>query len=127
MNASVEAVTTAALSVALEAASLRQQALAANIAQHGVEGAMPLAVSFEAQLDQAREELATAGRVRRDTLAAVRPQIETALDAAGRPALQSVDEQMAQLTRNAVHYQALVQGLSRHLGVLALAASEGRK
>jgi flagellar basal-body rod protein FlgB len=127
MSDSVEAVTTAALSLALGAASLRQQALAANIAQVGVQGATPLAVAFEAQLDQARDELAAAGTVRRDTLAAVRPEIEPALDAAGQPALQSVDEQMAQLTRNAVHYQTLVQGLSRHLGVLALAASEGRK
>lgn len=127
MNDAVEAITTSALSLALDAASLRQQTLAANIAQAGVEGATPLAVAFETQLDQAREELASAGLVRRDTLAAVRPEIEPALDAAGRPALQSVDEQMAQLARNAVHYQALVQGLSRHLGVLALAASDGRK
>ncbi|MBA2964787.1 MULTISPECIES: flagellar basal body protein [Ramlibacter] len=127
MSGSVEAVTTAVLSVALDAASLRHQAIAANISRAGVQGTTPLALAFESQLDQAREELATAGVLRRDTVAALHPELEPALDAAGQPVLQSVDEQMTQLARNAVHYQALLQGLSRHLGVLALAASEGRK
>jgi flagellar basal-body rod protein FlgB len=127
MTDSVEAVTTAALSVALEAASLRHQAIAANIAQAGVQGMTPLAVSFETQLEQARDELASTGFVRPGTIAAVRPEVGPALDEQGRTAIQSVDEQMVQLARNAVHYQALVQGLSRHFGVLGLAASEGRK
>jgi flagellar basal-body rod protein FlgB len=35
--------------------------------------------------------------------------------------------EVTELARNAVHFQALTQALSRHLGMLALAAADGRK
>ena len=38
-----------------------------------------------------------------------------------------IDAQMAEMARNSLHYQALVQGISRHMALLALAASDGRK
>jgi flagellar basal-body rod protein FlgB len=38
-----------------------------------------------------------------------------------------LDAEMSELARNAVEYQALVQGLSRHLGLMALAAADGRR
>jgi hypothetical protein len=34
---------------------------------------------------------------------------------------------MVELARNTVRFQALAQGMSRHLGLLALAAGDGRR
>lgn len=127
MNPPVEAVTTAALSLALEAASRRHQAISANIANLGSQGQVPLKLDFESQLLEARASLREQGRIDPQALADVRLDIEPAFDAQGRPVKLDVDEQMVDMARNAVHFQALAQGLSRHLGILALAAHDGRK
>lgn len=122
-----EATTTAMLSLALDAASWRQRVIAANLANADSEGYAPLRVSFEEQLEQARAELHERGRVDATTLADVRPQAEEAVASDGRPVQLQLDQQMAQLAENAVHFQALLQGLSRHLALLAMAAADGRR
>ena len=127
MNMEVEAVTTAALSAALQLASQRQQAIATNIAHAGTVGFTPADVAFGDALAQARLELATAGSVAPDTLAGLRPDWQPRLDAQGQPETVRLDSEAALLAGNAVHYQALVQALSRHLGLLALATGDGRK
>jgi flagellar basal-body rod protein FlgB len=38
-----------------------------------------------------------------------------------------LDEEMVEMSRNAVHYQALVKGLTRHFAVLQMAAADGRR
>jgi flagellar basal-body rod protein FlgB len=43
------------------------------------------------------------------------------------PGRVQLDAEMADLARTAVDFQALTQALSRHLGLLALAAADGRK
>jgi flagellar basal-body rod protein FlgB len=127
MSTSLEAVTTSLLSLALEATSRRQQAITANVANVHAPGHVPLALSFESQLAQARQALAERGRVQPADLAGVRPQLDLRLDAQGQPVPVQLDLELAEMARNAVHHQALVQGLARHLGVLALAASDGRR
>ena len=55
MREGLEAITTAALGLALDAASLRQQAIAANLANHGAEGYVAQKLDFESQMQEARE------------------------------------------------------------------------
>ena len=100
MTDGIESVTRSALAMALDAASLRQQAIATNIANANAIGYVPQRVSFEDQLADARRGLAQSGRL---------------------------DAEAADMARNAVHYQALVKGLSRHFAILSMAAGDGRK
>jgi flagellar basal-body rod protein FlgB len=122
-----EAVTTAALSLALEAATRRHQAIAANIANANTEGYAAVKLSFEKHLAEARNTLRDRGGIDPAALAGVRMELEPVLDAQGDPAPVRLDTEMADMAANAVHYQALVQGLSRHMSILAIAAGDGRK
>lgn len=127
MIQSLESLTTATVSLALEAAARRQQAIAANIANAGTEGYAAVRVSFESQLTQARDSLRDRGSVQPGDLAGVRAEVESLRGADGAPARVHLDTEMAEMARNSVHYQALAQGLSRHLAILAAAAGDGRR
>jgi len=128
MTEGIEGVTRAALLLALDAASLRQQAHAANIANAGADGHAPLRVDFESQLADARREMADSGRLDARSIAKVRPQLLPADADEGRArGPVRLDLEAADMARNALHYQALVKGLSRHLSILSMAAGDGRK
>ena len=127
MTDGIEAVTRSALSLALDAASLRQQAIATNIANADTAGYVPQHVNFEAQLVDARRSLRESGRVDPLALGSVRPRIEPAGDGGGPSAKVRLDVQAADMVRNAVHYQALAKGLARHYAILSTAVSDGRK
>jgi flagellar basal-body rod protein FlgB len=126
MTEGLESITTAALGLALDAASLRQQAIAANIANHQAMGYVPQKLNFEAQMDEARRLLEGNGRLDSFALAGVRPRLEPMLDAQGQPARVQLDEQVADMAQNAVHYQVLARGLSRHFAILFSAMSDGK-
>jgi flagellar basal-body rod protein FlgB len=128
MTEGIEAITTAAVGLALDAAALRQQAIAANIASAGVEGYTPVTVDFESQLEEARSALESRGRLDAASLSGVRPALETApLDAMGLPPKVSLDMEVASMAQNSAQYQALVRGLAKHYAMLAAAVSEGKK
>lgn len=127
MTDGIEALTTAALSIALDAASLRQQTFASNIANANALDYVPQRVSFESQLEELRRGLAGSGRLDASALREVVPRIEQALDARGLPTQVQLDVEAAGMARNTVQYQALVTGLSRHFAILSMAASDGRK
>jgi len=120
----IEATTTSALLLALDAAARRQEAGTSNIANAATDGYAPLRVSFEEQLERARHDLAEHGRIEAASLAGVRAVIEAD---PGTDAAAPLDAQVADLAANAVHYQALLNGLSRHLSILAAAAADGRR
>jgi flagellar basal-body rod protein FlgB len=127
MTDGIEAVTRSALALALDAASLRQQAISTNIANANAVGYVPQRVSFEAQLADARRSIEQSGRLDAFALSQVRPRVEPAVDGAGVPVQVQLDVEAAEMARNAVHYQALVKGLSRHFSILSMAAGDGRK
>ncbi|MBA2673204.1 flagellar basal body protein [Ramlibacter sp.] len=127
MTEGLEALTTAALGLALDAASLRQRAIAANIANHATEGYVPVTVDFASQMEDARRALETRGTVDTASLSAVRVELQPMLDANGRPAKVQLDAQMADMAENAVQYQALVRALSRHFSILNSAATDGKR
>jgi len=113
MNPSIDSVTLASLGLALDAATLRQQVIAANIANANVEGYAAQGVSFEAALDAARPEL--------------HARVVPMLDADGSPQPVQLDGEMARLSLNQLQYQVLVKGLNEHLSVLSSAVADGRR
>jgi flagellar basal-body rod protein FlgB len=127
MTEGLEAITTATLGLALDAASLRQQAIAANIANHTTEGYVPQKLDFESQMQEARRVLNSSGSIDAFALAGVRLQLEPVLDAKGQPAKVQLDEQVADMAQNAVQYQVLARGLNRHFAILSSAVSDGRR
>lgn len=122
MTPSLESITTATLAKALDAASLRQQAIAANLANAGTEGYVPMQVTFEEQLDEARRSLRERGSVAPSDLQEWQPEL-----GAGEGHEVQLDAEVARMAANAVQYQALVQGLARHFALLSAAAADGRK
>ena len=127
MTEGLEAITTTALGLAMDAASLRQQAIATNIANHATQGYVPQKVDFESQMQEARRALDGKGSMEAFALAGVRLQLEPVLDAHGQPAKVQLDEQVADLAQNAVQFQVLARGLSRHFSILSTAVSDGKK
>jgi flagellar basal-body rod protein FlgB len=127
MPLQLEAVTTAALSAALDGASRRHAVAAANIANANTEGYVPLRLSFEEQLAEARAILSDRGVLDGTALDHLRsaPVMAAGTEEAARPV--QLDMEMAEIARNAVQFQSLVQGLARHLSILALAAADGRR
>jgi len=125
----IEGITTAALSLALDAASLRQQAIASNIANANSEGYVPQRVNFDAYVQDARRTLNERGQLDTQALRSLADTplvMEPVLDGAGVPAKVQLDGEVAAMAQNAVQYQALLKGLSRHLAVLYSAASDGK-
>lgn len=127
MNNGIESLTTTMLGMALDAASLRHQAISANIANMHTQDYVGLRVNFESQLEAARHSLNERGAVDPSSLRSVRPYLEPAVDMDGQALPLQLDDQVAQMTGNAVQYQALLKGLSRHLSLQMLAASDGKK
>lgn len=127
MPLQLEAVTTAALSAALDAASRRHALIATNIANANTDGYAPARLSFEAQLHEAQAALRERGRLDEGGLGLLRSLAEARPESAAPGQTVKIDMEMAQLAHNAVQFQALTQGLARHLSLLALAAADGRK
>jgi flagellar basal-body rod protein FlgB len=61
-------------------------------------------------------------------VAALRGAVEPVAEGAGRATANvHLDMEMAELAQASVRFQTLAQAVSRHLGMLALAAADGRK
>lgn len=127
MNQGIDAITTTAVALALDAASLRQQAIATNIANATTPGYAPLAVSFEDQLEDARRALAANGRLDAATLQGVQPALQHRPGTGGMPQPVALDAEAAAMAQNAVQFQALLKGLNRHYQIMSSAVSDGKK
>ncbi|MGC3998561.1 MAG: flagellar basal body protein [Anaeromyxobacter sp.] len=127
MTEGIEAITMAALGKALDAAALRQQAAAANIANASVEGYVPVTVSFEGQLEDARSALGAQGYLDATSLEGVEARLVPVSTAGGVPAKVQLDLEVAGMAQNATQYQALLKAMSKHLAVLSAAVSDGKK
>jgi len=99
--------------LALDAASLRHQAIAQNLANLQSDSYVPLGVSFDAQLLKERRAQAPRPQLVEETWRGVGP----------RP--HDVDRMMVELSQNTVHYEALVRALSRSLSILSAAIGQG--
>ncbi|MHA6882781.1 flagellar basal body rod protein FlgB [Ralstonia pseudosolanacearum] len=128
MTEGIEAVTTTMMGLALDAASLRQQAIAANIANSETAGYVPVGVTFDAQMAEMQRLLdGGSGQLDAGALEAMQPRLQPVTDMAGGPAKIMLDVEVANLAQNAMQYQALVKGLSKHYAILSSAVSDGKK
>lgn len=128
MTPSIDSMTTQLLSLALDASSLRHQAIAHNLANTGTEGFHPVAVSFEDQLTRLKRELETGHPVQTTLLQGVRPVLQqTAQASEGVASPQELDELTVQLAGNTMHYQALLKGLNKHMSLMSIAINEGKR
>lgn len=127
MTEGMEAITTQALSLALDASTLRHQVLAQNIANANTLDYVPQRVSFESQMEEVVRGMQSRGSIDPKALSAVQFRMEPVIDANGQPGKVQLDSEMADVARNAVHYQALVKGLSRHFAILNSAVNDGKK
>jgi len=127
MPVEIEVITTTVMALALDAASLRHQAIATNIANANTLGYVPKRLNFDAQLSEARRALQMQGSIDPQTLAFMRLELEPVLQANGQPATVQLDTEMADMAQNTVQYQALIKGLSRHMALLSAAVNDGKK
>lgn len=115
---------TALLRLALDAASMRQQAIAHNIANVNTPGYQRIGVGFERQLASMTAALPRGAMPSLAQLIEVRPTVEHAGNAGGAVQL---DREMTELSETVLHQQALLKALNRHFELLGLAVNEGKR
>ncbi|WP_140637083.1 flagellar basal body rod protein FlgB [Methylibium rhizosphaerae] len=118
----IDPATAALVERALDAASLRQQVHASNIASAGTPGHHAQRVNFEDSLGAVRDEL-HGGRL---AAATVRDSAPAEVVAAPQAEVQ-LDQEVAAMSHNAMHYQALVRLLNKQLAVFGAALDGGRR
>jgi len=124
----IDPVTLAALGAAMNAASLRQQAGAANIANVNTAGYAPVRVKFEELMPSASANLERNGRLLRQDLS--KPQLIVERGEARVPYGANgvaIDQEVAGLARNALHYQALIKSLNGQYALVESALNDGRR
>lgn len=121
MLALIDSNTTSLLGLALDAAAMRQQALAQNIANANTPGYQRVGVSFESRLAALRDGASQAAPPSLSDLSHYRPAFET-ID--GPVAL---DVEVAGLSENALHQHALLKALTKHFALIGLAINEGKR
>jgi flagellar basal-body rod protein FlgB len=122
----IDSSTSALLSLALDAAGMRQQAIAHNIANANTPGYQRISVSFESRLDALRDGRGNLGTPSLASLADFRPSFEYAAPLEAGSSV-SLDQEMAQLSENTLHHQALLKALSKHLSLMSVAINEGKR
>lgn len=118
----IDSSTTGLLSLALDAAGMRQQAIAQNIANANTPGYQRLAVSFESRL----AELSRSTGGAPPSLASL-GDFRPAFELAGNGEPVALDMEVAALSENTLHQQALLKALNKHFALLGSAINEGKR
>lgn len=128
MISGISSATGEALVLALDAASLRHQAIANNIANANTPGYVPLRVNFEEQLSAFSRAAEGSDAEMRSALRGVKAFIEQDAAATG-PGASNVmlDMEVVKLSQNVVHYQTLLRGLSKQISLISTAINDGRR
>lgn len=116
----VEPTTISLLGMALDAAVMRHQAIAQNIANAGTPGYQRIAVSFESRMAELQGAIAQGQPL--PSLGQFQPFFEAADNDA-----VSLDTEMAALSENTLHHQALLKALNKHMALMSLAINEGKR
>lgn len=119
----MDAVTTEIARVALDAAWIRQRLIAANIANHATPGYGRLDIEFEKRwLEMAAQAQGLEGKREESAwIDAARRSFQ--ITSEGGP--MSLDHEMLELTRNTLHYQAVLTALERYGEIKSMAVREG--
>lgn len=113
-------VTGAMVEYALDGLSLRHTAIASNIANANTLGYRPRRVSFEDQL----ANVAMSSPASVEQLPPARVLSDPATGVSSRAVL---DNEVVQLNRNVLQYQALIRGLEKYNSTIKTAINEGRR
>lgn len=119
----INPVTLALVRSALDAGSLRQAAVAHNIANASTDGFRPFRVVYEERLDAVRSLVRDQRTNEIDPGALPAAQLRQEADA--RPV--SLDSEVAALSQNALQYQALSKALGHQFALMSMATSEGKR
>ena len=119
----IDPVTVALVGKAMDAASLRHTVHAMNVANANVPSAQRFRVSFEELLTGVQSALASHQAVSPQDV----PAPSAVADVSGPLGSIELDTELAEMSRNSMHYQALARALSRHLSIMSLAVSDGRR
>ncbi|HEX7650239.1 MAG TPA: hypothetical protein VF450_22780 [Noviherbaspirillum sp.] len=115
------------LNLALNATTMRHQAIAHNIANAGTPGYRPIDVSFEAQLVQARDAVASNPGRPLASLGNFQPTFELLPPNVLGDTSVSLDMEVAKLSENTLHHEALLKALNRHFSIIGSAINEGKR
>lgn len=119
--------TSALVVLALDAAALRHQAIANNLANIHSAGYTPQRVNFEEQLGALRSVVGAGQVPSRDMIGDVRPFVETDSTRSTGSAATMIDLEVVKMSQNAVHYQALLKALDKRGDTVSIAINDGRK
>lgn len=122
----IDSNTSALLSLALDAAGMRQQAIAHNIANANTPGYQRVSVSFESRLAALSD---STGKMATPSLASLgdyRPNFEYAASTDTGSGI-ALDQEMAQLSANTLHHQTLLKALTKHFSLMSIAINEGKR
>ena len=122
MISALDSNTTTLLGLALDAASMRQQAIAQNIANVNTPGYRRASVSFEERMVALAGE-PPRGKPSLSQLESLRPTLH--FDEATAPV--QLDREMTDLSATVLHQQALLKVLNKQFELLGLAINEGKR
>ena len=122
----IDSNTSALLSLALDAAGMRQQAIAHNIANANTPGYQRIGVSFEQRLAALADGAGNIAAPSLASLAELRPSFEYAAPLAAGCAGELVLG-LGRLSENTLHHQALLKALNKHLSLMSIAINEGKR
>ena len=122
---SLDTVTSTTVAAALDALQLRQQSIAANLANAGSAGYSPARVDFETALSR---ELESGGdrsvQETLDALAKLRAGLnEGQFTSRSQQQGVEIDLEMLRLNETVIRYQALIQGLGKYGSLTRMAIS----
>lgn len=114
----------ALVKAALDASSLRHEAIATNIANINTPGFKSLKVSFEDQL----QGLVSSGQYKNDEtlknrMKNIKPYI---FETTNEQQTNQLDVEMVDMAKNTIHYQTLLKGLRGYGSIVKMAIKEGR-
>ncbi|BBB62251.1 flagellar basal body rod protein FlgB [Undibacterium sp. KW1] len=127
MTHNLQSVTTATVGLALDAATLRHQAIANNIANVNTEGYVPVQINFASYMEQLEQLSAPTQGKGSQKHSIGQLELEPVFDVNGNPAKVSLDTEVAAMAHNTVQYQALIKALNRHYAIMSSAVTDGKK
>jgi flagellar basal-body rod protein FlgB len=126
VTAIIDSNITSLLSLALDAAGMRQQAIAQNIANANTPGYRRIGVSFEQRFTELAQTGQGSGSPTLAELSHLHPRFEFSA-AQGTGGAVSLDLEVADLSQTTVHHQALLKALNKHFALLNSAINEGKR
>ena len=127
MSSPLLGITTDLVTLALDAASARQQVIAHNIANANTPGYVSYEISFESQLDQLRAKLRAGEKTSLSDLQSFKPRIVPVSQEAGLSPKVALDLEAAKLAESVLQYQAVTRAYNQMSSLLSIAINEGKR